>query len=85
MALLRRKQKKSRTQQAADLAVDYLKLKAATKAAKGAGSAAKGTAVVVATKSSKKARLGMLAGVAAVAVVAAKLVRGHGNSEPATA
>ena len=80
-----RKQKKSRKQQAADLAVDYLKLKAAGKAAKTAGSAAKGTAVVVATKSSKKTRLAALAGVAAVAVVAAKLVHGHGHSEPAAA
>ena len=80
-----RKQKKSRKQQAADLAVDYLKLKTAGKAAKTAGSAAKGTAVVVATKSSKKARIGALAGVAAVALVAAKLLRGHSHSEPATA
>jgi hypothetical protein len=84
MALLRRKQK-TRKQQAADLAVNYLKLKAATKVARGAGSAAKGTAVVVATKPSKKVRVGMLAGVAALAVVAAKLVHGHSHSEPATA
>jgi hypothetical protein len=80
-----RKQKKSRKQQVADLAVDYLKLKAAGKAAKTAGSAAKGTAVVVATKSSRKTRLGVLAGVAAAAIVAAKLVHGHGHSEPAAA
>jgi hypothetical protein len=80
-----RKQKKSRKQQAADLAVDYLKLKAAGKAAKTAGSAAKGTAVVVATKSSKKTRIGLLAGAGVLALVAAKLVHGHAHSEPATA
>lgn len=80
-----RKQKKSRKQQAADLAVDYLKLKAAGKAAKTAGGAAKGTAVVVATKSSKKTRLGLVAGAGVLAVVAALLVRGHSHSEPATA
>jgi hypothetical protein len=81
---LRRKQK-SRKQQAAELAADYLKLKAAGKAAKTAGGAAKGTAVVVATKSSKKTRVAVLAGAGVLAVVAAKLVRGHGHSEPATA
>jgi hypothetical protein len=84
MAFLRRRQK-SKKQQVAELAADYLKLKAAGKAAKTAGTAAKGTAVVVATKSSKKARIGMLAGAAAAALVAVKLVRGHGHSEPATA
>ena len=39
------RKQKSRKQQAAELAVDYLKIKTATKAAKGAKKAAKGTAV----------------------------------------
>ena len=78
MALLRRKQK-SRRQQATD------KLEAAGKRALSAGSSATGTAVVVATKSSTKVRVGVLAGVAALAVVAAKLMRGHDHSEPAAA
>jgi hypothetical protein len=86
MARLRKQ--KSRKQQATELAVDYLKLKAAGKAAKGArkgaGKAAKGTTLVVA-KSSKKARFGVLAGAGVLAVVAAKLIHGHGHSEPSTA
>ena len=82
------RKQKSRKQQAADLAADYLKLKTAGKAAKGAGKgakkAAKGTTVVVA-KSSKKKRFGLIAGAGVLAIVAAKLIHGHGHSEPATA
>jgi hypothetical protein len=51
-----RRKKKSRTEQIADLAIDYLKIKAASKAVKGAGKgarkAAKGTAVYTAAKKS---------------------------------
>jgi hypothetical protein len=78
-----RKKKQSRKQQIGELAVDYLKLKAVGKAAKGATQAAKGTSVVVAKSSSKK-RFGLIAGAGVLAVVAAKLIHGH-HSEPATA
>jgi hypothetical protein len=82
------RKQKSRKQQMSELAVDYLKLKAAGKAAKGAGKgakkAAKGTSVVVA-KSSNKKRFGILAGAGVLAVVAAKLIHGHGHGDPATA
>ena len=82
-----RRKKKSRKQQVADTAVTYLKLKAATKAVKGAKKAAKETAVFTATKKSpgglKKIPVVIGAGVAAI--VATKVVRGRGHDEPATA
>jgi hypothetical protein len=85
MALRRQK---TRKQQVADLAVDYLKLKAAGKAAKGAKKAAKGTAVY---KTAKKTpgirRLPLIAGAAGAVVaaaVAAKVLTGR-HGEPSTA
>ncbi len=79
MALRRQK---SRKQRAADLAANYLNLKAGGKAAK----AAKGTAVTV-TKKAPSRRVKVLAGagVAAVALVAVKLLRGGGDSGAQTA
>jgi hypothetical protein len=76
---------KSRKAQAADLLGDYLKFKAAGKAAKGAKKAAKGTAAYQVAKRTpvvKRVPL-ILAGAAAAAFVAFK-VRGGGD-EPATA
>jgi hypothetical protein len=83
MALRRQK---SRKQQVADLAVDYLKLKAAGKAAKGARKAAKGTAVYkVAKKTPVAKRLPFIAGAAVLAAVVAKVISGRGGEEPSPA
>jgi len=83
MALRRQK---SRKQQVADLAVDYLKIKAATKAAKGAKKAAKGTAVYkVAKKTPIVKRIPVVLGAGLATLAAVKVVRGRGHSEPATA
>jgi hypothetical protein len=82
MALRRQK---SRKQRVADLAVDYLKLKAAGKAAKGAKKAAKGTAVYkVAKKTPVVKRLPVIAGAVVAAAVAAKVLTGR-HGEPSTA
>lgn len=89
MALRRQK---SRKEQVTDLAIDYLKLKAAGKAAKGAGKgarkAAKGTAVYkVAKKTLIVRRIPIIVGTGiAAAVVAAKLRSSGGDpSAPAGA
>jgi hypothetical protein len=82
MALRRQK---SRKQQVTDLAVDYLKLKTAGKAAKGATKAAKGTAVYkTAKKTHVPKRVPIIAGAVVAAAVAAKLLIGH-HGEPSTA
>jgi hypothetical protein len=72
MALRKRK---SRKQQAADLAVGYLKLKAVGKAAKGAKKAATKTPVVK--------RIPVLVGAGVAAIVATKVVRGRGGDAAA--
>jgi hypothetical protein len=83
MALRRQK---SRKQQVADLAVDYLKIKAAGKAAKGAGKAAKGTAVYkVAKKTPIVKRIPVVLGAALATFAAVKVARGRGHSETAPA
>ena len=86
MALRRQK---SRKQQVTDLAIDYLKLKAAGKAVKGttrsARKAAKGTAVYkVAKKTPLVKRVPVVVGAGAAAVVATKVVRGRGGEPAAT-
>lgn len=96
MALRRQKSRKERITR---LAADYLKLKAAGKAAKGArksvtktakgagkgaSKTAKGTALAV-RKSSKAKTAGAVAGAGVLALVAAKLIHGHGQSEPSPA
>jgi hypothetical protein len=83
MALRRQK---SRKQQVTDLAADYLKLKAAGKAAKGAKKAAKGTAVYkTAKKTPVVKRVPVIAGAVVVAAaVAAKVIIGR-HGEPSTA
>lgn len=74
------RRKKSRKAQAADVLGNYLKLKAAGKAAKGAKKAAKGTAAYQAAKRTpviKRVPL-IVAGAAAAVFVVAK-VRGGGD------
>jgi hypothetical protein len=84
MALRRQK---SRKQQISELAVDYLKLKAAGKAVKGAKKAAKGTAVYKAAKKTPVVkRIPVVLGAATAALVATKVVRSRsGGGEPSTA
>jgi hypothetical protein len=80
------RKQKSRKQQVADLAVDYLKIKAATKAAKGAGKAAKGTAVYkVAKKTPVVKRIPVVIGAGIATFAAVKVARGRSHSNPATA
>jgi hypothetical protein len=82
MARLRRS--KSKKRQAADLLTSYLKVKTASKAAKGAGKAAKGTAVQVSKRTSWRTRIPMIAGAGLAALAAFKLTRGRGG-DPAAA
>ena len=84
------RKQKSRKQQVAELAVDYLKIKTATKAAKGgakgAKKAAKGTAVYkVAKKTPIVKRIPVVVGAGVAALVATKIVKGRGCSEPTPA
>ena len=80
------RKQKSRKQQVAELAVDYLKIKTATKAAKGAKKAAKGTAVYkVAKKTPLVKRIPVIVGAGVAAVVATKVVKARGGSEPSPA
>jgi hypothetical protein len=84
------RKQKSRKAQVTDLAVDYLKLKTAGKAAKGAGKgakkAAKGTAVYkVAKKTPLVKRLPVIVGAGIAALVATKVVKSRGgNAQAAT-
>lgn len=74
------RKQKSRKQQVADFAADYLKLDAVSKAAKGAGKAAKGTAAYkVATNTPVAKRLPFVVGAGVAALVATKLVKGRGG------
>jgi hypothetical protein len=80
-----RKRKKSRTQQVAELAADYLKVKAVTKTAKGATKAAKGTAAYkVASKTPVVRRIPVILGAGVAALAAFKVARGRSNNEPST-
>ena len=83
---MRLRKQKSRKDQVTDLAIDYLKVKAATKAAKGAGKAAKGTAVYkVAKKTPVVKRIPVVLGAGVAALVTVKVVKGRsGNAQPAT-
>jgi len=83
MALRRQK---SRKQQVAELAADYLKVKAVTKTAKGAKKAAKGTAVYkVAKKTPIVKRIPVILGAGVATLAAVKIVRGRSHGEPSTA
>ena len=83
---MRLRKQKTRKQQVTDLAVDYLKLKAAGKAAKGAGKAAKGTAVYkAAEKTPLVKRIPVVIGAGVAALVATKVIRGRqGHAQAAT-
>jgi len=69
------RKQKSRKQQVAELAADYLKFKAVTKTAKGAGKTA--------AKTPKKIPVMIGAGIAALAAI--KIVRSRSGGEPSTA
>ena len=84
------RKQKSRKEQVTGLAIDYLKLKTAGKAAKGAGKgakkAAKGTAVYkVAKKTPLVKRIPVIVGAGVATLAAVKIVRGRGHSETAPA
>ena len=84
------RKQKSRKQQVAELAVDYLKIKTATKVAKGgakgARKAAKGTAVYkVAKKTPIVKRIPVVVGAGVAALVATKVVKSRGSGEPTPA
>ena len=79
------RKQKSRKEQVTGLAIDYLKLKTAGKAAKGAGKgakkAAKGTAVYkVAKKTPLVKRIPVIVGAGLAAVVATKVVKSRGGA-----
>ncbi len=79
------RRRKSRKAQAADVLGNYIKLKAAGKAAKGAKKAAKGTAAYQVAKRTPVRRVPLiLAGTAAAAFVAVK-ARGGGGGAATTA
>jgi hypothetical protein len=82
---MRIRRRRSRSAQVADVLGSYLKLKAASKAAKGARKAAKGTAVYqVAKRTPVVKRLPFVAGAGIAAFVAARVLRGH-DQDPAAA
>jgi hypothetical protein len=78
------RRRKSRKAQAADLLGDYLKLKAAGKAAKGAKKAAKGTAAYQVAKRTPVKRLPLIAAGAAATIFVAVKATNRGGGEPAT-
>jgi hypothetical protein len=83
MKTLRRK--KSRRERATALLGDYLKVKAASKAAKGAGKAVKGTAMVKAGKgAARRAPLKPLAIAGALGAAGLVAARRRGGGTPAT-
>ena len=82
---MRIRRQKSRSAQIADALSTYLKFKAASKAAKGARKAAKGTAAYqVAKRTPVIKRLPLVAGAGIAAFFATRAVRGSGDSSPAT-
>lgn len=76
------RKQKSRRQQVAELAVDYLKIKTATKAAKGGAKGAR----KIAKKTPVVKRVPVIVGAGVAAIVAAKVVKGRGGGgEPTPA
>jgi hypothetical protein len=75
------RKQKSRKQQVAELAADYLKVKAVTKTAKGAGKGAK----KVATKTPLVKRIPVVLGAGLATFAAVKFARSRGGGEPSTA
>jgi hypothetical protein len=80
------RRRKSRKAQAVDVLGSYLKLKAVSKAAKGARKAAKGTAAYQVAKRKPIVRgIPLLAGAAVAAFFATKALRGGNHEQPAGA
>jgi hypothetical protein len=79
------RRRKSRTAKAADALGTYLKFKAASKAAKGARKAAKGTAAYkVAQRTPLVRRIPLFLGAGAAAFLATRVLRGgHDGAQPA--
>jgi hypothetical protein len=78
------RRRKSRKAQAVDLLASYLKLKAVSKAAKGARKAAKGTAAYKVAKRTPIVRgIPLIAGAAVAAFFATKALRGGDNEQQA--
>lgn len=79
------RRRKSRTAKAADVLGTYLKLKAASKVAKGARKAAKGTAAYkVAKRTPLVRRVPLVLGAGAAAFLATRVLRGgHDGAQPA--
>ena len=84
---MRLRRRKSRRSQVADVLGGYLKLKAASKAAKGARKAAKGTAAYqVAKRTPVVRRIPIVAGAGVAAAVVARKLRSPGTpGTPASA
>jgi hypothetical protein len=81
---MRIRRRKTRSAQIADALGTYLKFKAASKAAKGARKAAKGTAAYqVAKRTPVVKRLPLVAGAGVAAFFATRAVRGGGDGAPA--
>ena len=75
------RKQKSRKQQVAELAVDYLKIKTATKAAKGAKKAAKGTAAYQVAKRTPLKKVGLIQSPSFIGAIASRTAsnRASGN------
>jgi len=83
---MRLRRHKSRGTRATEALTAYLKLKAASKATKGARKAAKGTAVYqVAKRTPGVRRIPIVAGAGIVAAVVAKKLRSSDQATPASA
>ena len=82
---MRIRRRKSRSAQIADALGTYVKFKAASKAAKGARKAAKGTAAYkVAKRTPVVKRIPLVAGAGVAAFFATRAVRGGHGGSPAT-
>jgi hypothetical protein len=82
---MRFRRRKTRTAKVADLLATYLKLKAASKVAKGARKAATGTAAYqTATHTPLVKRIPLVAGAGVAAFFATRALRGRHDDSPAT-
>jgi hypothetical protein len=80
------RRRKSRAQQVSDALTTYVKLKAVSKAAKGAGKAAKGTAAYQVAKRNRIVQgIPVVAGVAVATFVAVRRRKGGGEAAPVAA
>ena len=79
------RKQKSRKQQAAELAADYLKVKAVTKTAKGAGKGARRPQGHGGLKAPKKIPIMRIFGAGVAALAAVMIARSRSGGEPSTA